>query len=217
MDELPDRPLRDVIADAVRGQILAGALSAGSRIREERLAADHGVSRVPVREALQRLEQEGYLVLTPRRGATVASPSPGRALELMAIRRTLEVLAAQLAAERRAGRHAAELQSLVAAGTKAVRGKDLDQLPELIEQFHDLVAVASGNGELAELLAQLRSRVRWMFEVDLAERQQEAWADHAAIVEAILAGDTGLAGRRMDEHVAHDERDYRRKASRQTG
>jgi DNA-binding GntR family transcriptional regulator len=213
MSASPDRLLRDVITDALRGQILAGTLPAGTRIREERIAADHGVSRVPVREALQRLEQEGYLVLQPRRGATVASPSPSRALELMIIRRHLESLAAQLAAARRGGDEAIELQRLVDEGTRAVVEHRHDEVPHLVDRFHEVVALASGNGELIELLAQLRSRVRWMFEVDLEQRQPAAWADHAAIAEAILAGDPARAAQHMDRHVEKDELDYRRKVT----
>src|SRR5438132_168615 len=113
MGTSPDRLLRDVITDRLREQIVTGALPAGTRILEERLAEEQGVSRVPVREALQRLEREGYLVLQPRRGATVASPSPSRALELMVVRRQLEALAARLAANRRGGDLAGELQRLV--------------------------------------------------------------------------------------------------------
>ena len=217
MSEPPHRLLRDVVADALRARIVSGELPAGTRIREERLAEDHGVSRVPVREALQRLEQEGFLVLRPRRGATVASPSPNRALEVMLIRRELENLAARLAAARRGGEVAEELQALVAAGNRAVKTRRHAELPALIDRFHELVAVASGNGELVELLAQLRSRVQWMFEVDLDERSPGAWTDHAEILDAILAGDPVAAAERMDRHVEKDERDYRRKASLQVG
>src|SRR6266850_4913596 len=99
----PAKPLRDQIADALRAEIVSGQLEPGTRMREERIASSQGVSRVPVREALQRLEREGYLVLTPRRGATVASPSPQRALEVMEVRRALEVLAVRRAAVARGG------------------------------------------------------------------------------------------------------------------
>src|SRR3977135_4353949 len=103
MTEQKTRPLRDVVADGLRAQIVSGALAPGTRIREERIAIEHGVSRVPGREAVQRLEQEGFLVLTPRRSATVATPSARRVLELMEIRTNLEVLAARLAARRGGG------------------------------------------------------------------------------------------------------------------
>ncbi|MBL7495803.1 GntR family transcriptional regulator [Frankia sp. CNm7] len=201
--------LRDTIAAALRSEIVAGALRPGERIREERIASEHGVSRVPVREALQRLAQEGFLVLTPRRGATVATPSPRRALELMAIRSNLEVLAAQLAARRRGGSAATELAHLVELGTAATAERRYSELPALIDRFHDLVAVGSGNGELVELLRTIRSKVRWMFEVDVEERSTMSWAHHAEIVDAILRGDERAAAMHMVHDVDRDEALYR--------
>jgi DNA-binding GntR family transcriptional regulator len=207
------KPLRDQIAEGLRAQIISGVLEAGTRIREERIAEEQGVSRVPVREALQRLEAEGYLVLTPRRGATVASPSRERALEVMEVRRDLEVLAVRRAAAARGGTVAKELGAVVDRGFAAIERRRLEEIPDLIDRFHELIAVASGNTELVMLLEQLRTRVRWMFEVDVEHRSEGSWADHRAILDAVLAGDEGRAVALMDEHVARDEVLYRRMSS----
>jgi DNA-binding GntR family transcriptional regulator len=203
------KPRRDEIAGSLRTQILSGALVPGTRLREERIAEELGVSRVPVREALQRLEAEGYLVLTPRRGATVAAPSPERALEVMDIREHLEVLAARRAAAARGGPVAARLEKVVERGFAAIEAHRLAQIPDLIDQFHDLIAVASGNAELVALLEQLRTRVRWMFEVDVEHRSEGSWADHRAILDAVLAGDEDGAAALMARHVARDAALYR--------
>jgi DNA-binding FadR family transcriptional regulator len=64
-------PRRDVIANQLREAIISGRFKAGERLIEDALAEEHGVSRVPVREALRRLETEGFVVLTPYRSATV--------------------------------------------------------------------------------------------------------------------------------------------------
>lgn len=209
MADVVPQPLRDQIADRLRKQIFDGTLVPGTRIREEHIAEEQGVSRIPVREALQRLEGEGYLVLTPRRGATVAAPSRQRALELMEVRRALEILAAQRAAAARGGTVAHELAALVERGFAAIEKRQHAAIPALIDRFHALVAVASGNAELVVLLEQLRPRVRWMFEVDVEHRSEGSWADHDAILEAILAGDEREAARLMDAHVAKDENLYR--------
>jgi DNA-binding GntR family transcriptional regulator len=211
MSDPSSKPLRDVIADDLREQIIRGALRPGQRVREDEVADAHGVSRVPAREAVQRLANEGYLELVPFRGAVVVSPSPGRSLELMQVRRALESMAARLAAEQRGGSVAKELTRLVRRGNRAAKSQTHGELPELINQFHELVAVASGNEELIELLGQVRDKVRWMFEVDLPERSQDSWADHALILEAILAGAAENAAQRMDVHVAKDELLYRDK------
>jgi DNA-binding GntR family transcriptional regulator len=214
MTARPAKPLRDVIADGLREQIIRGTLRPGQRVREDEVADAHGVSRVPAREAVQRLANEGYLELVPFRGAVVVSPSPGRSLELMQVRRALESMAARLAAERRGGSVAGELTRLVRRGNRAARSHAHGVLPMLINQFHELVAVASGNEELIELLGQVRDKVRWMFEVDLPLRSQDSWTDHALILEAILAGAAETAAARMDIHVAKDELHYRDKFQR---
>jgi DNA-binding GntR family transcriptional regulator len=204
-------PLRDVIADDLRQQIIRGTLRPGARILEEQIAAAHGVSRVPVREAMRRLEAEGYLALTPFRGATVTAPSINAAVELMQIRRALEGLAARLAAARHGGDLADELQAVVTKGRQAIRARRVKRLPELIETFHDLVVRASGNQELIELLGHVRSKVRWVFDVDVEARADSSWHDHEMILQAILGGDAHTAGVLMDAHVAKDEQVYRSK------
>ena len=81
----------EVVADYIRQLVFSGELRDGQRVPQREIAQALGVSSVPVREALQRLEGEGYLVLEPRRGATVASPSRERAIEVMQVRRALEL------------------------------------------------------------------------------------------------------------------------------
>src|SRR5260370_3251000 len=120
-------------------------------------------------------------------------------------------MAARLAAERRGGAVANEMSGVVRRGNRAARSHDHGVLPELINEFHELVAVASDNEELIELLGQVRDKVRWMFEVDLPERSQDSWTDHALILEAILAGAAETAAQRMDVPVAHDKPLYRDK------
>ena len=203
------RPLRDVVADAVRAGITRGDLAPGTRIREEQLAEDLGVSRVPVREALQRLASEGFLSLAPRRGATVVSPSATKALELMEVRRALEVLAVRRAAERRGGDRADALATVVQEGLGLLARGEHGALPPLTDEFHVLVAAASGNAELVGLLDNLRSRVRWMFAVDVEHRSERAWSEHAAICAAVLAGRAEEAAALMDAHVRRDEDDLR--------
>ncbi|MDX6222898.1 MAG: hypothetical protein QOD91_1952 [Frankiales bacterium] len=208
-----DRPLRDLVADAVRAEIITGALPPGTRVREEQLALDHGVSRVPVREALQRLAGEGFLTLSPRRGATVSTPSPLKAIELMEIRRPLELLAVRRAAELRGAEVADELTQVVKAGSRVLSARQHRNLPPLVDRFHELITAASGNEELIVLLANLRGRVSWMFAVDVETRSDIAWSEHAAILDAVLAGESDLAVRLMDTHLQHDELLFRAKAA----
>lgn len=204
MTSQPDERLRDVVAREVRARIISGELPPGARLREEPLALEHGVSRVPAREALHLLAQEGFVDIVPRRGATVAFPSPRRTRELMVVREDLEQLAARLAARRRGGEVAEELQQVLEAGSRASSQREYEGVPRLIDRFHNLIGKASGNAELERMLQALRSQVRWVFEVDLEQRSEESWVHHRAIAEAVLAGDEEAAARSMHDDVVRD-------------
>jgi DNA-binding GntR family transcriptional regulator len=206
-------PPGDVIAEALRAQIMSGDLKPGERLREEVVAEEHGVSRVPVREALRRLESEGFITLTRYRGATVSETSQRDSLELMQVRRGLEAMAARLAAEAHGGAVADELLSVVERGREAGRHEQLDALPPLIMQFHELVARASGNRQLERMLERVLQRISWGFELDLHARIESSWADHSAIANAIVHGSPLQAALLMDEHIKKDELLYRQKLS----
>ncbi len=111
-------PRRDRIADAIRQDIMSGRLKAGERLPEEVIAKEHHVSRVPVREALRRLESEGFVTLMQFSGARVSETSLRDSIELMQVRRGLEVLATRLAADARGGEEAAALVDVVERGRK---------------------------------------------------------------------------------------------------
>jgi DNA-binding GntR family transcriptional regulator len=204
-------PARDVIADVLRHRIMSGELQPGERIREDVVAEEHGVSRVPVREALRRLESEGFIELAMYRGATVAKASQQASLELMQIRRALETMAARLAAVNRGGEVAGELLAIVEQGTEAGRHEDLAALPPLIMEFHELVARASGNRQLESMLDRVLQRISWGFELDLHARIGSSWSDHSAIASAILHGSPMQAALLMDEHIEKDELLYQQK------
>jgi DNA-binding GntR family transcriptional regulator len=201
-------PIPDVIAEALRQRIISGELKPGQRIREEEIAAPYGVSRVPVREALRRLEAEGYVSLTRFQGASVALPSKTAAVEFMQVRRPLEVLAARLAARRGGEPRASQLMRVTANGLRSVDKRDREHHPELVDEFHRLIGEAAGNAQLIDLLAQLRGKARWVFAMDLEHRAAAAWEAHKAILDAVLAGDEEEAAQLMDQHVAADESWY---------
>ncbi len=204
-----DSSRRDAIADALRDDIIRGRRKPGERLVEEVVAKEHGVSRVPVREALRRLESEGFVTMAKYQGAAVSQTSKRDSLELMQVRRGLEVMAARLAAERRGGEVAEELNTVVERGRAAADAHRLSELPELIMTFHELVAQASGNRQLGETLHRVLQRISWGFELDIDRRLDSSWLDHAMIATAILSGSAMQAGLLMDEHIIKDELLYR--------
>ncbi|SIS18606.1 GntR family transcriptional regulator [Williamsia sterculiae] len=185
----------DVIARLLRAEILAGRLEGGERLVEEALAKRFGVSRVPVREALAQLQAEGFVTIVRYRGATVSSSLRKDNRELLEVRRGLEVFAARLAADRRGGAVADVLVRYTRPDDA-----DLDQSADG-RSFHALVAEATGNDQLRDLLGSVSRRVAW----GLGHDPETSRRDHAVLAAAILDGASVQAGFLMDEHLRRDE------------
>jgi DNA-binding GntR family transcriptional regulator len=183
----------DSVAHELREEILAGRLSPGERLVEDAIAKRYGVSRVPVREALSRLQSEGFVTIVRYRGATVSETLVQDSRELLQIRRGLEILAAQLAAKNRGGAVAGELAA--AAEEHNHDGHTSGR------SLHELVAAASGNRQLEEMLAGVNRRVQW----GLGHNPHASISDHRVLALAIINGSVAGAGYLMDEHLQRDE------------
>jgi DNA-binding GntR family transcriptional regulator len=199
------------IADAIRDDIVAGTLRPGERLPEVRLAEDYEVSRIPVREALQRLESEGFVRITPNRGAVVGHVSPTDAIDLLEVRAAIEVLVVQRAAERRTDEQVAELRDLAHRGLAAALDGNFDELPALNVAYHELIARVADNAIAGDLMERLRHKIEWVYSVDLRNRAAESWQEHVELADAIATGDRRLAGRLMRQHIDHADEAYRRR------
>lgn len=197
-----DESTGDSIAGRLREAILAGQLTPGERLVEETLAKQFGVSRIPVREALTRLQSEGFVSIVRYRGAMVSETLVQDSRELLQIRRGLEILAAQLAAKNCGGEVADELAA-IAADERSREEHDPDERSrEEGTPFHELVATASGNRQLIEMLANVNRRVQW----GLGHNPDASLSDHRILATAIVNGSVAAAGYLMDEHLQRDER-----------
>jgi DNA-binding GntR family transcriptional regulator len=206
---LDRRQLNEVVAERLRHDIVVGRLRAGERLAEERLADDYGVSRTPVREALRRLQAEGFVDMVPNRGATVRSVGLDEARDLLAVRAALETLVVRQAVERASPADVVDMRALVAAGVAATSRHDWDEVTELNARFHDRLALASGNAIAHQLITQLRDRIAWVYASEVARRAAASWSEHADIVDALGRRDAELAVRRIATHIANAERAYR--------
>jgi DNA-binding GntR family transcriptional regulator len=195
----------DEIAAAIRSSIISGKVGPGDRLPEDRIAEQFGVSRVPVREAIRRLDVEGYVTVTLNAGARVAAPSGQDAKELLQIRTSLEVLAARLAAERRGGGRLDELAKVLSAGEAAVRRKRYSMLPELSAEFHGVLIEASGNDHLVRMLAEVRAKLAWIWAIDVETRAHTSWAAHKEVFAAISQADPDRAAEAIASHLRLDE------------
>jgi DNA-binding GntR family transcriptional regulator len=201
----PGSPASDAIADAIRFSIVSGELGPGHRLKEDQFANEFGVSRVPVREAIKRLDAEGYITVTVNAGARVSVPSARDASELLQIRSALEVLAARLAAQRRATDQLEKLRDLLGAGEAAVKAGDFTRLPELSAEFHGCLIEASGNAHLIRSLAEVRAKLAWIWAVDVEHRPRTSWAAHKEIFGVVARRDAERAATAIAAHLSVDE------------
>ncbi len=210
-----DGPLVDRLASAIHGRILSGRVPIGSRLRQEALADDFGVSRTPVREALRKLEATGVVQLLPNRGAVVRGPSAREIREAYEVRAELEGLAAELAArgindrELQRLREAEKLfrgsvRPLVAAAEKR-RWDDESSWVRANDLFHQAILDAAGNQRLSAMIAELHQSfprgLTWAALSGSSRLLEENVAQHAAVLAAIEHHDPAEARRRMVEHV----------------
>ncbi len=195
-------PLSHAVIDELRSAIIGGEYAQGERLVEEEVAARFEVSRNPIREALRTLSTEGFVVIEPRRGARVASIDAVRAGELFELRAPLEGLVAGLAAQRRTADDVEHLRSVVTAGHEAAGDNRLDALPALNTEFHATLAAAARNELLRGTLERLSDIIRWIYATRISRRAQRSWDEHAAIVDAVAAGDVAQARRCGEAHIA---------------
>ena len=203
------QPLRSLVRDEVRRLVITGELAPGTRIVEDRLAERLGVSRNPVREALQALAGEGFVELLPRRGAVVAQLSAEEAEDLFDVRGALEPLAARLAARRADPQGVHRLRSVLALARQATDDGDLDLLAEYNTDFHSLVVELSGNDYLGLLVSPMARRVQWVFRTSAATRAPHSWTEHEELLQAIASGDEDYAEAVARAHVAAARASYR--------
>ncbi|CDR05550.1 GntR family transcriptional regulator [Streptomyces iranensis] len=201
-------PLRERVYEALLELITTRALRPGQHLVESELAGQLGVSRQPVREALQRLNTEGWVDLRPAQGAFVHEPTEEEADQLLTVRTLLEAEAARLAAAGADEAGVDALEGLCAKGERAVLDDDVDGAVAANAEFHAKVMELAGNAVLSELAAQVDRRVRWYYTPVARQRGKQSWIEHRELIAAITAGDERRATAVMRAHTEHTRRTY---------
>ncbi|NVO13634.1 MAG: GntR family transcriptional regulator [Rhodoplanes sp.] len=201
-------PLKSEIAGGLRALIRSGRLPLGARISDKQLAADLGISRTPVREALVQLQSEGLVVMRPQSGTFVIDLQADDIRQLCAMRGIIEVGALRFGGERMARESLAQLGFLVGRAAISLRDGDLAQCDELDCEFHEAIVATSANsylikayGGIADQLRALRQRMPRE-----PERMARAIAQHRIIVDLWAAGRTEDAASQLHDHVGNVER-----------
>jgi len=202
------RTLVQRVHDAIVEAICDGRLATGEPLRQERLASMLGVSRQPIHEALALLGRQGLVAEHGRRGVRVAALDPAFVLRLYAVRGVLEGLAAREAAGRADATLRREGQALIDQGRHSIAAGDHAAMIRADVAFHDFIYRRSGNPMIARTLDLHWTHVRrLMGEVLRAPggrsgmSLERIWAEHAAILDAIAAGDADEAERRARAHA----------------
>lgn len=194
-------PLTRMVADAIRERIVAGEFQQGERLAEEKLSAELGVSRMPVREALRQLAAEGIVTIEPRRGASVTAYSEAQIQELIEVRATLEGLNAKLAAGRHEPAQIAKLERILAEASRVTEKSDLAQIQAANERFHAAIEEIAANSVLMNIVRSLRDRTALIFARQSRGRVRQNWLEHEGIARAVISGDADLAGLLASRHV----------------
>ncbi|WP_426979305.1 GntR family transcriptional regulator [Pseudarthrobacter sp. O4] len=182
--------------------IVAGKYEQGTRLRERELSELHNVSRIPVREAIQRLEQDGFVETFPRRGAAVRRLTLTDVNELFDVRLCLETFAARMAAVRVAGgENGMRLQELVDQTRLAIDSGRTADVASLSAEFHAEIVRLSGNRLLVESVKPLFGRMRWIFGLAHNRSNELQRDEHVELCDAILKGRPDLAYALAYSHI----------------
>ncbi|WP_372346259.1 GntR family transcriptional regulator [Streptomyces sp. KL116D] len=194
--------LRDRAYDTLRRRILEAELQPGERLVERDLAAELDVSRIPLREALRRLEADGLVLLVPHRGALVAPFTPADVRDLFDVRESLESLAARLAAERSDAAGLARLRARLDAARAATRDQDRAAIAAANAGFHTDIVELAANPLLTSMMRPLEARTHWLFRLTAQRDPARQCAEHEELYAAIAAGDADRAAALALDHVS---------------
>lgn len=197
------RPLREIVYEELKREILVGEIAPGTRMMEIELADEMGVSRTPVREAIRKLEKEGLVTIEPRKGAYASDVSIKDMVDVLEVREDLEAMAAAMAAQKV---NKDEKQALIEATMEYKEAVESERTEDIIrcdEKFHQLIVNCSGNKTLVQLFSQVQElalRFRYLYYDDFS-RYERMPMEHREIEEAILSGDYEKARVVAGEHV----------------
>lgn len=214
---MDEATLAEQIAKQLRRNILRGKLPPGSAIKERDNAAELGVSRTPMREAIRILAKEGLVILRPARSPIVADPSIEEIADQVEVLLTLEKRAAQLACEAATDEDIERIEGISRRMAEIYETTDPLDMFELDMSFHAAVVAAAHNRALAETHAAFLARLwRARYLSAAQKRNRERLLDqHGAIVEALAARDPVAVEKAIDAHLLQLAPDIRRMMERE--
>jgi DNA-binding GntR family transcriptional regulator len=193
------RGTAEQVAERIREAIVLGKILPGTRLLEAQLAARLGVSRIPVREALARLEAEGLVERAPYQGARVMRLTVEQVQESFMLRSFLEGFATKLATPHITPEEIARLRVVIAQLAKSAKAGRHEELPPLAREIHSTIYNRCGSAKLIRWISELYNQ--FPKSQRLSYRFEKPVQEYRSIVDAIEAGNAELAGRLMSEHI----------------
>ena len=191
--------------DYLVDEITSSRIRTGARLSENRIASELGISRTPVREALQRLEQEGLV----RRGGnarfTVAQPTIQEAEDACDLLVLLDTYIAKRAASRLTEEHKAELLESVERMAQAAESGDRDAWAESDILFHRLLNRIADNALVSDVVRETRRRVQrfWLQAPSMEGRLVECSREHRELAQAMIDRDDEVIAEAVEVHISH--------------
>ena len=201
-------PLRDIVFKTLREAIVTGELKPGERLMEIKLANEMGVSRTPVREAIRKLEQEGLVHLTARKGAEVAPINAKDLREVLEIRKALEGLACQMACQNASEEDIRKLEEINAEIGDAIKDNDIERIAKLDVRFHDQICIYSSNSQLIMILSRLKEhiyRYRLEYIADI-KNKNNILEEHGKIIQDMYKKNEKAVKKDIEHHIELQEK-----------
>ena len=203
LGRLSQRYLKDDAYAAIKSAITSMALRPGDACMESSIASELGISKTPVRSALDRLDAEGLVETIPFKGTFVRNVSVADVREILEVRRGLEGLAVRLWIERVPAADTADLRALVDGADASMQRGDVDEATTAIRDFHDVLIERVGNPRLTAIYAGFSGQMARIRTITghIAGRVEASGREHREIVDAIEAADVTAAEAACDAHL----------------
>jgi len=201
--KIESQAIRDQVLDGIERALISGALRPGERVVEAKIASEAGISRGPVREAIQRLVAEGILVHIPNKGTFVAPWDDKDVAETYSLRALLESYAARLTMQRMSQKEREEMESIVERMFEQARANDAEGAHELDIQFHRRLAELSGHSLLVRMLGEIGRRISMLVNLDARTTPDlvEYAQNHDMLLNALKTGDGAYVEQLFREHI----------------
>ncbi|MGK0149638.1 GntR family transcriptional regulator [Pseudomonas putida] len=192
--------------EEIKRRITEGVLAEGAPIRQDDIAEVIGVSKIPVREALSRLESEGLVVLTPNAGATVATLTVNDYIEMLDMRLALECRALELAVPNMASSDIAKARQLLGAYDQAMNQQDWS---DLNMRFHDCLYAPANRPRLVSMIRSVQDHMGRMLRLRVSgvASHERSHQEHMQILDACEQGDCAAAVALLRQHIEKTQRE----------